>query len=156
MPFQQRRKRDQPVEHRAFLRALQQLRDAEPRALLDRLRQPSDQLGQAVRATAGEPRHQAFDFVGEVVTQPANRGELEPVGALVQADPEPEVVRRHLHRAFGGDHVRRDQQQLPGAFRTTERVVLAEHARREEGQDQAGLDTGAPGQDRPERPALLG
>ena len=62
---------------------------------------------------------------------------------------------RHVHRAFGGDDVRRDQQQAAFALGAAEGVVLAEHAAGQEREHQPGLHTRATSQDRPERPALL-
>ena len=53
----------------------------------------------------------------EVVGHPGHRGELHPVGLLVQAHPEPEVVRVGLELALDVDDVRRDQQQPARARR---------------------------------------
>ena len=65
---------------------------------------PADHLGQladgvAQAAGAARPdrcrsrRSSAVDLVEHVLAQPRHRGELHPVGDLVQADPEPEVAR---------------------------------------------------------------
>ncbi len=52
----------------------------------------------------------------QVVAQPRDGGELHPVGLLVQAHPEPEVVRVDVELALDVDDVGRDQQQpaVPG------------------------------------------
>ena len=58
----------------------------------------------------------------EVAAQPRDGGELQLVGDLVQADPEPEVGRVDAELPLGRHDVRRDQQQ-PAAG--AEDLVLA-------------------------------
>ena len=97
------------------------------------------------------------DLGEQVVAHPRHRGELDPVGLLVQADPEPEVVRVGLELALDVHDVRRDQQQP--AVGGVERVELAEHLRGEEAEHAADLGAGEPGADRggePGRRLLLG
>ena len=83
--------------------------------------------------------------------QPGHRGELHPVGLLVQAHPEPEVVRVDAELALDVHDVGRDQQQPAG--RRVERVELAEHLAGEEAEQPADLGAGDPGADRVGEPA---
>ena len=129
-------------------------RSAEP-SWLDERGQP---LAHRVRVEVGRV-DQRVDLGGEVAAQPRHRGELHPVGHLVQRHPQPEVGRRDPERPLGLDHVGRDQQQLPG--RVGEELELPEHLAGQERQHPAGLQ---PGRLRPDglleppgrpRPALL-
>ena len=78
----------------------------------------------------------------KVPAQPRGVPELEPVGLLVQAHPQPEVGRLDAQRAFHRDHVRGDQQQ-PG--RLHERVELAEDPVRDHREHCSGLPAERPG-----------
>jgi hypothetical protein len=80
----------------------------------------------------------------EVVLEPRDGGELQLVGHLVQAHPQPEVTGVDAQPPLGVDDVRGDQQQpATGA----EDLVLAEHAGGEEGEHAAGLHPGGAGAD---------
>ena len=76
--------------------------------LADRAGQPRAQLGRVGLDGGG----QRVDLVEHVLAQPRDGGELHAVGDLVQAHPQPEVVRVDLELALDGDEVRRDEQQL--------------------------------------------
>ena len=111
-------------------------------------RQPLEH-GRGVEVGLAEER---LDLAVDVVAQPRHGGELGAVRLLVQADPQPEVVRVHVEFPLDVDDVRGDEQQpsgagLAGAGRDgtcgqlaggrREGLVLAEHAGRQEGQQHA-------------------
>lgn len=77
------------------------------------------------------------DVGAHVVGQPGRRGELHPVGHLVQAHPEAEIARLHPEGALHRHDVRRHQQQ--GAVAAGERIVLTEDRGGQEGQHGPGL-----------------
>ena len=66
-----------------------------------------------------------------VGAEPLDRGELGPVGLLVQAHPEPEVPWLDVEVPLGGDDVGGDQQQpsdpAPGRRRRRPRRAVAPH-----------------------------
>ena len=110
--------------------------------------QVADLLAEVADELAGVGLDAADDRVhlrAQVVGHPRHRGELHPVGLLVQAHPEPEVVRVGAELALDVDDVGRHQQQpavLAGTF--VEGVELAEHLRAEEAQHRAQLGAGDP------------
>ena len=84
-----------------------------------------------------------MDLRDDVVGEPGHRTELHPVRLLVQAHPEPEVVRRDGEGALGGDDVGGDEQQpARGALGPRERLELAEDLAGQERQDTAELHRG--------------
>ena len=119
------------------------------RLSISRLHPVPEHLGQHLRVEVGG-RDDLADLLVQIAPQPGHRGELHPVGLLVQADPEAEVGRVDVELALDGDDVRRHQQQ-PTARLTVdpreERVELAEHLRREIAEQCAHLDAGHPGPD---------
>ena len=132
----------------------EQVEQARPVLARDQVAGPLDGLAEH----RGDPARvdvdaldELVDLALEVVAQPRHGGELDPVGLLVEADPQPEVGRVGLELALGVHDVRRDEEQpadstasgLPG-----ERVELAEHLAGEEAEQGADLEPGDPGADR--------
>ena len=93
-------------------------------------------------ARAVRHRQEPPDLVREVVAQPRHRGELQPVGGLVQAHPHAEVGARDVQRLLRGVDVRGDEQQPALAVGAAERVVLAEDPAAEVGEHAADLQAG--------------
>ena len=80
----------------------------------------------------------------EVLAQPGVALELQRVGHLVQHDPEPQAVNRHPEPPRGRDYVPVEEEDLAwliGRSRCEQRsrVVLSEHARREEPEQEPDL-----------------
>ena len=152
MALEQRHHRGDPVEDLLLLGRAHQVDQA--RALAAAL----DRLGDPLEAVVEHPLRldglgEASDLGEEVVAHPRHRGELHPVGLLVQAHPEPEVRGVDLELALDVDDVGRDQQEP--AVGLVERVELAEHAARHEAEQTADLGGGDPGADRlRQRPRL--
>ena len=71
--------------------------------------------------------HVATDQPLQVRTEPGGRAELDPVGHLVDRDPQPEVAARELEPALDLDQVRADEVEQPVVVGRQERVVLPEH-----------------------------
>ncbi len=94
---------------------------------------------------------ECLDLGEEVVAHPRDGGELDPVGLLVEADPEPEVGGVGAELALDVDDVRRHQQQPAG--RLVERIELAEDLGGEEAEQQPDLAAGDLGPDRQRHPA---
>ena len=116
----------------------------ETRSPILRTASPSSSAGSVCTAPTIEPISRA-----QVVGHPRHRGELHPVGLLVQADPEPEVVRVGVQLALDVHDVGRHEQQPPLlAGLLVEGVELAEHLRAEEAEHRAELDAGDPRADR--------
>ena len=88
---------------------------------------------------AAEQAQLALEARGEVRPQPGMRLELERVGRLVEGDPGPERVERHAQRLRGLPDVLLDEQQPAGRLlgRQQREVVLAEHARAHEPEQEA-------------------
>ena len=144
MPLHQAHHGRDPVEDGALLGSLDQrhqpLRVAVPTAdgVAEAAQHVLEPLAQDVGVEVGD-LHELRDLALEVVLEPRERRELELVGDLVQADPEPEVRRVDPELLLGGDDVRGDEQQ-PAAG--AEDLVLPEHAGGEEGEQAAGLHAG--------------
>ena len=91
---------------------------------------------------------EALDFLKHVGPEPGRRGELHPVGLLVKADPEPEIVRINVELALHGDDVRSHQQEPAGRRRFRVRgergegIVLAQDLARQEGKHSPELAAG--------------
>src|SRR5215207_607629 len=109
-----------------------------------------------IRATASPSMRSSVQLRGadnridlrvHVLPQPGNRGELNAVRLLVQADPEPEVGRIDLQLTLDRDDVRGNEQQ-PTAGLTfgsgVELVELAEHLGREVAEQRAHLHASDP------------
>ena len=87
-----------------------------------------------------------------VGAEPGHRGELGPVGLLVQADPAAEVAGVHAQLPLDHHDVGRDQRQAPGRgilaggvrVGRQEQLVLAEDPAGQVGEDQARLHPGDP------------
>src|SRR5262249_59979058 len=73
-------------------------------------------------------------------------GELHPVGDLVQAYPQAEVLRVDAQLPLDRDQVRGHQHQLP--VRPVEELELAQHLAGEEAQYGTGLNSGDSSADR--------
>ncbi len=155
MPLDQAHHRRQPVEDGALLRVLYEGKDAlagrvarrpavahrRHHTLEQGLQPVLQNLGIQVRGGDELP-----DLGPHVVGQPGDGGELQAVRDLMQADPQPEVRRVHVHPPLGLDDVRCHQKQL--STTRPERVVLAEHPRGHKGEDRPGLYAGRPRADR--------
>lgn len=92
---------------------------------------------------------EGLDLALDVVPQPRDGGELGAVGLLMEAHPQPEVVRFHLQLALHVHDVRRDEQQPPALSRgrqvpggRCERLVLAQDTGGQERQQHAQLHAG--------------
>ena len=165
VPLDQRHDRRQPVHDLLLLRGGHRVDQAAAVAAAHRARhrvgRRPDPLQDRRRVELGgeqELGHLAL----HVVAQPGHRGELQPVGLLVQAHPAAEVVRVDAELAFDHDDVRRHQGEPArllavdrGGLRRQEQLVLAEHPGGQVGQDQPGLDAGDPGPHRGHHPAGL-
>ena len=69
-----------------------------PPGLADRARSASGSRSRIAAARAVRHRQEPPDLLREVRPQPRHRGELQPVGGLVQAHPHAEVRARHVQR----------------------------------------------------------
>ena len=122
VPLEQRHHRGEPVEDLALRRGLHAstsepplaARGSKPRG--PRRRPPQPRLSrsrQRRRVEVGRVDERA-QLAHQVVAQPRHRGELHPVGLLVQAHPEPEVARVDVQLPLGLHDVGRDEQQPAG------------------------------------------
>ena len=114
---------------------------------LERLDDPAEPLVEQARGLHG--LGELADLGEQVVAHPGHRGELHPVGLLVQAHPQPEVGGVGLELALDVDDVGRDEQEAAG--RVVERVELAEDLAAEEAEQPAHLGAGDLGADRRRR-----
>ena len=94
------------------------------------LRPALERLGEPLEAVVEEPGRldrlgEPADLLVEVVAHPRDRGELHAVGLLVQAHPEPEVVRVGAQLALDVHDVGGDEQQPAGRGRGTGRTGRA-------------------------------
>ncbi len=139
-----------------LLRRLHELEQPHPVAA-------SQHVGQAARG-GGQPLGQlpglaeqvdgeAAAALQEVAAQPRVGGELHAVGLLVQADPQPEVIRVDAQLPLHLDDVGRDEQQAAGAgaglvVLAARDVVLTEHLGGQEAQQRTDLGAGDASTDR--------
>ncbi len=77
-----------------------------------------------------------------MLAHPRHGGELDPVGLLVQAHPQPEVGGVDAELALDVDDVGGDQEQP--AVGGVERVELAEHLAGQEAEETTDLEAGDP------------
>ena len=122
--LEQRHHPGDPVEDLLLLRRAQQVEQAAAAlAVLDRLGDALEPLVEEALRLDGVG--QGVELGEEVVAHPRHGGELDPVGLLVQADPEPEVVRVGVQLALDVDDVRSDEQQPAVRARGTGRTDRA-------------------------------
>ncbi len=164
--LEQRHDGRDPVHDLALRRGLHEVDDGQLAVAASGLGDPFDRFpqhpgeGGAVDVGGG---HDLADLGVQVAAQPRHGGELDPVGLLVQADPEPEVAGGEAELALHRDDVRGDEQQSatgrqlprPGVVDPVdpgiEGVELAEHLGREVAEQGADLDPGDPGADADQR-----
>ena len=115
-------------------------------------------LGEAGRVPRQRAEHLG-DQADEVVPQPGDGGELQPVGHLVQRQPEPELARCEAVLLLDGDDVGPHvghQVLVLGRLVVDQQVVLAQHPRRHVGQHQPELGPGHGAADHERGAAELG
>ena len=99
----------------------------------------ADGVPRHVAEVVAERRELALESLREVRPQPGMRLEFEGMGGLVEGDPRPERVERHVERAGGCPDVLLDEEGPPGSRlgRQEGEVVLAEDALAHEAEQEA-------------------